>query len=68
MKPSTEIVVSKKKRGPKPTGHRQQIQVRMDADILVALDAFIAEQTEELKRPEAVRRILKDFLIGHGVL
>lgn len=47
--------------------------LRMDPALLGALDAWIAEQAEnippeELSRPEAARRLIADGLIGMGLL
>lgn len=41
--------------------------VRLQPDILAALDDFAASE-KDTSRPEAVRRILRDWLIGHGYL
>ena len=55
--------IPKKKRGPKPTGQGKQIQVRMHAELLDAVDGWIAEQAPpKPKRPEAVRLLLKKQL------
>lgn len=55
-----DTLVSKKKRGPKPTGQGKQIQVRMHAALLNAVDNWIAEQPDPKPgRPEAVRELLK---------
>lgn len=63
-KPTT--VIARKKPGPKPTGKGKQIVVRMQPDNLTALDKFIADESDSPSRPEAVRRILNDWLVGHG--
>lgn len=64
-----QSVVPKKKRGPAPTGKGVQVQVRLQPDLLAALDAWIAEQPEpKPSRPEAIRYALRDWLIGMGML
>lgn len=55
-------VISKKRKGPVPTGKGTPILVRLQPDQLAALDAWIGEQPENPTRPEAVRRILSDRL------
>lgn len=60
-------VQPQKKRGPKPTGKGTPIQVRLQPDMLAALDKFVDEQAG-ISRPEAVRLILKDWLIGNQLL
>lgn len=64
MKPSTEIVIPKKKRGPKPTGQGQPIVVRVHPDLMADLDAFIARQPVEPQpsRPDVIRDALRAFL------
>jgi hypothetical protein len=52
-------VVPKKKRGPAPTGKGIQIQVRIQPDKLAQLDRWIADQKDQLSRPEAIRRIVE---------
>lgn len=42
--------------------------VRLQPEPLDALDAFAASEKDAPSRPEAVRRILRDWLIGHGYL
>lgn len=59
---------STKSRGRPPTGKGQQIVTRLHDDLLSPLDAFIASETDAPSRPEAIRRILRDWLIGHGYL
>jgi hypothetical protein len=51
--------ISKKRRGPAPTGVGKPQLVRMHDDQLATLDAWIAEQNEpDLTRPEAIRRLV----------
>jgi hypothetical protein len=55
-------MVPKKKRGPAPTGKGIQIQVRIQPDKLAQLDRWIADQKDQLSRPEAIRRIVERTL------
>lgn len=65
--PSSTINPSKKPRG-RPPVDSEQINARLPRDILDALDAFISEQPDSPSRPGAVRRLLRDHLIGLGFL
>ena len=51
-----------KRRGPAPTGKGHPVQVRVQPDLLVALDDWIAKQREHRSRPEAIREILERAL------
>lgn len=62
------LLARKGKRGPAPTGKGQQVVTRLHDDLLDPLDKFASEQADNPGRPEAIRRILKDWLIGHGYL
>jgi hypothetical protein len=57
-----QSLVPKKKRGPPPTGQGIQIQVRVQPNKLAQLDRWIAAQTGQLSRPEAIRRIVERAL------
>lgn len=57
----------KRKRG-RPPVDSERICARIERLELNALDKFVAEQADLPARPEALRRILKDWLIGHGYL
>jgi metal-responsive CopG/Arc/MetJ family transcriptional regulator len=48
-----------RKRGPKPTGQGHVVGVRLQPNLLSALDAWIAEHDSTLSRAEAVRMILR---------
>lgn len=61
MSKSTTLI-TKKRRGPAPTGQGKMIGVRLHADILDPLDTYIASQPDKPSRPEAIRRILKGRL------
>jgi hypothetical protein len=55
------------KRGRPATGKGLPVQVRLQPDLLAALDSAMPD-LQESSRPEAIRRILRDWLIGHGFL
>jgi hypothetical protein len=56
------VSAGKKKRGPAPTGINPMIGVRMPPDELARLDAYIADQSEPINRPSAIRNILNEYL------
>lgn len=54
-----ETLVSKKRRGPAPSGQGTPVMVRLRPDQLARLDAWIAKQPgQATSRPEAVRRLI----------
>ena len=53
-----------KKRSPPPTGKGEPILVRLQPVLLADVDAWIAHQTVELSRPEAIRRLVEQALTG----
>ena len=58
-----------KNRGGRPRVDAVPITLRVPPNLLSPLDAFAADTVNEdapIGRPEAIRRILKDWLIGHG--
>lgn len=61
-----QTVISKKKRGPPPTGKGTPVVTRLQPDQLAALDAWIAKQREPVTRPEAIRRLVELGLKGKG--
>ncbi len=54
-----QSVISRKKRGPAPTGKGVPILVRIQPPLLAALDLWIAEQDISFTRPEAIRRLIE---------
>jgi hypothetical protein len=57
-----QTVITKKRRGPAPTGKGTLIGVRLQPAHLVALDAWIAKQTTPVTRPEAIRAMMETIL------
>jgi hypothetical protein len=61
----------KKPRG-RPPADTEQLNFRVQRADLAALDSFCEElskvEGEPVGRPEAIRRILRDWLIGSGYL
>lgn len=54
-----QTVITKKRRGPPPTGKGTLVGVRLQPDDLAALDSWIARQSEPMTRPEALRAMLE---------
>jgi hypothetical protein len=63
----SNIFSAKKKIG-RPKVDSEAVNVRMERDQLSALDAWAAAQAPAPSRPEAVRRILSDYLKRRGFL
>jgi hypothetical protein len=57
---------ARKSRG-RPKVGSTPINVRLPPDELAPLDAFIAKAKEQIGRPEAIRRILANFLKRRGL-
>ena len=57
-----QTVITKKRRGPAPTGKGTLIGVRLQPSHLKALDAWIASQDVPLTRPEAIRAMMETIL------
>lgn len=62
------LLPRKGKRGPAPTGKGQPVVTRLHDDLIGPLDKYASEEEDSPSRPEAIRRILRDWLIGHGYL
>jgi hypothetical protein len=54
-----QSVISRKKRGPPPTGKGVPILVRIHPPLLANLDVWIAKQNVPFSRPEAIRRLIE---------
>jgi hypothetical protein len=59
-------VITKKRRGPAPTGKGTLIGVRLQPSDLKALDAWMAELDAPLSRPEAIRQLVELGLKAKG--
>jgi hypothetical protein len=57
-----KTVITKKRRGPPPTGKGTLIGVRLQPSHLKALDAWLAKQKPPMSRPEAIRALLTEAL------
>lgn len=55
-------VITKNQRGRPATGINPMVGVRLPSPMLFELDAYIAASGEEIGRPEAIRRVLTEFL------
>jgi hypothetical protein len=54
-----QSVISRKKRGPPPTGKGVPILVRLQPPLLAEVDQWIAKQDIPFTRPEAIRRLVE---------
>jgi hypothetical protein len=52
----------------RPTEFPIKKLVALNEEIVEAVEAFRAEQVPEINQSEAIRRILRDWLIGAGYL
>lgn len=60
-------LLTKKRRGPKPTGKGTLIGVRLQPDQLAMLDAYRAKCPEGTSRPEALRRAFSAWAGSSGL-
>lgn len=58
---------SKNIRPGRPSVDSERIDARFPRELLTGIDAF-ASESDGIGRPEAVRRIVRDWLIGHGYM
>lgn len=56
------------KRGRPATGRGHTVGVRIHPDLMAVLDQWRSAQTPIPTRPEALRAIVQDWMIGHGLL
>jgi hypothetical protein len=54
-----QSVISRKKRGPPPTGKGVPILVRIQPLLLRTLDEWIGNQEVSITRPQAIRRLME---------
>jgi hypothetical protein len=57
-----QTVITKKRRGPPPTGIGTLVGVRLQPAQLKPLDAYIAKQKPPMTRPQAIRILLAEAL------
>jgi len=62
------IKVIPKKRGRPATGKDPLIGFRVPPNIAAAIEKFASEEEDRPARSEAIRRILKDWLVAHRYL
>ncbi|AQR60834.1 hypothetical protein BZG35_03565 [Brevundimonas sp. LM2] len=62
-----DTLITKKRRGPAPTGQGQLIGVRLQPDALAMLDRWIGSRGKDESRPEAIRKLLTLALAAEGV-
>lgn len=63
----TSIDGPKKSRG-RPPADTEAVKVRLPRSDIDGIDAFAASEPDHPTRTEALRRIVRDWLIGHGLL
>jgi len=56
---SRQSVISRKKRGPPPTGKGVPILVRLQPPLLANVDEWIFKQDIQFTRPEAIRQLIE---------
>jgi hypothetical protein len=61
-----DTVITKKRKGPAPTGKGTLVGVRLQPAALAELDAWIAKQEIPFTRPEAIRAIIAATLLLMG--
>lgn len=52
----------------RPEVDSEEVRSRMTRDLLDGISKFASEEPDTPARSEAVRRIVRDWLIGHGYL
>lgn len=52
----------------RPSVDTEPVTLRLPRDILDALERYRREQDSIPTRPEAVRQMMRDWLVGHGYL
>ena len=61
-----QSVISRKRRGPPPTGKGAPILVRLQPALLSKLEEWITNSDSSLTRPEAIRRLIEYALTIKG--
>ena len=65
MRRQTVLTQKRKKRGPPATGKGTLVGVRLQPELLAALDEWAVARNLGLGRPEAIRRLL-EIALGRG--
>lgn len=61
--------VTQKRRGRPATGQQPHVSVRMEPDLINAIDKWLLTLSpKDLSRSEAIRRILREWLKDNGYL
>lgn len=64
----SSISVTHKKRGRPATGKNPHLSIRVDPEIIHAVETYRSNENGNLNQSEAIRRILKDWLTEKGYL
>lgn len=60
--------INPRKKSGRPSVDSEQVNLRMQRDLLDALDQFIKEEHPGAGRPEALRLAFRDWAVGHGYI
>lgn len=52
----------------RPSVDSEEVRSRMQREVIDGIDAAAGDEADKPSRPEMLRRIVKDWLIGHGYL
>lgn len=63
-----DLNLGKKKRGRPAVGRGEQLNVMLRSEIVRAIDEAASVQDDAPARSEMARRIIREWLIGHGYL
>jgi metal-responsive CopG/Arc/MetJ family transcriptional regulator len=61
-----QTLITKKRRGPPPTGKGTLVGVRLQPNLLAPIDAWATSQEDEPGRSEAIRRLIELGLKAKG--
>lgn len=59
---------TKKLKPGRPPVDSELLRARMERELIDGIETFAAEQPDKPGRSEAIRRIVRDWLIGNGYL
>lgn len=66
--PMKSITVKPKKRGRPATGKDPLVGFRAPPELTEAIDAYAAQEPDKPARSEAIRRIVRDWLVQRGFI